>query len=517
MGQRGAILRELGVVAALAAVFVPMSLVRLVDADEGVYLINARMVLEGQLPFHDFHYPQMFLLPYLYAGWMGVAGIGWYSARVFSALLAVGLGWALYRHVAWLGGRRTWGAIAALVFVTSSLAFAWLPLVKTYAFGTLALFLAYGVTCRGPERWRWTLAGALVGLAIDTRLYVVAVVPVLALAAWRQPAPPGPAVSNRVGSPRMRTLGHFSLGLALALLPNLLFILPDPETFFFNVVGHHAIRSDAGLVGAIPQKIAALGTMLGLNGSYGATSLQFTLLALANLALGVSCAALRTPLPLSLQLAGVLLVVSLVPTPTYPQYFTMFLPFMVVAAAELVLAVARETGPGRLRRRLGAALALLVGLHVAIAPIDVWWFTVGGDIVPGVFTRANVKNWTIPAITRVGRAIDEAMPPEATTAISWWPGYFVETRARVIPELANPFTLWFTARLEPGERARRGLLSHADIARRIQQRAVPVVVLGNWVTPGVHGVYRDLIRTSGYSEVQRLGDTEIYRLPDGAR
>jgi dolichyl-phosphate-mannose-protein mannosyltransferase len=489
---------DLGVALGLAAIFVPMALVRLIDADEGIYLINARMVLEGQTPFRDFHYPQMFLLPYLYAGWMALAGVGWYAGRLFSALLAIALGWVLYRHVAFLSGRRIWGVIASLVFATSSLAFVWLPLVKTYAFGTLALFLAYGVLAWGPERFKHLLAGIFAGLAVDTRLYVVAVVPVLAIAAWRHRT-------------RGRALAHLALGLGLALAPNLYFFLPDPDLFVFNIVGHHAIRSDSGLVGAIPQKVQALGNMLGLNGSYGATSLQFTLIALANLALLVSCLSLRRSLPLSLQFAAVLLVVSLVPTPTYPQYFTMFLPFMVVAASELVLDVTREDPPGPVRRVLGAAGALLIGLHVAVAPIDVWWFTVGGDIVPGVFARANVRNWTIPAVKRVGEAIDAAMPPGGTTVISFWPGYFVETRARVLPRLANPNALWYAPRLSPAQRERYQFVSVNELVGHVEAHQVPLVVLGNWLPADAGPAYRALLVKNGYALVTKLGDTEIYR------
>src|SRR5207245_9405636 len=58
----------------MAAVFVPMSLYRLVDGDEGTYLLVSRLVAEGQLPYHDFFYRQMFLLPYVYGAWMQLVG-----------------------------------------------------------------------------------------------------------------------------------------------------------------------------------------------------------------------------------------------------------------------------------------------------------------------------------------------------------------------------------------------------------------------------------------------------------
>src|SRR5437870_13607907 len=65
----------------MAAVFVPMSFFRLVDGDEGTYLLVSRLVIEGQLPYHDFHYPQLFLLPYVYGAWMKLAGYSRYGAR----------------------------------------------------------------------------------------------------------------------------------------------------------------------------------------------------------------------------------------------------------------------------------------------------------------------------------------------------------------------------------------------------------------------------------------------------
>src|SRR5438034_1996854 len=65
----------------LAAVFVPMSLFGLVDGDEGTYLLVSRLVIEGQLPYHDFYYPQMFLLPYVYGAWMTLVGYSWYRSE----------------------------------------------------------------------------------------------------------------------------------------------------------------------------------------------------------------------------------------------------------------------------------------------------------------------------------------------------------------------------------------------------------------------------------------------------
>src|SRR5205809_851572 len=130
---------------ALGSVFVSMALLRLIDADEGIYLFNTRLVLEGKLPYHDFHYPQMPLLLYVYGAWLKVVGLSWYAGRLLSALFATALGVALAHHVGRATGRRAWGVLAAGIFASSAFAFGWLPLVKTYAFATLALFVAYAL------------------------------------------------------------------------------------------------------------------------------------------------------------------------------------------------------------------------------------------------------------------------------------------------------------------------------------------------------------------------------------
>src|SRR5213594_1430 len=129
----------------MAAVFVPMSLYRIVDGDEGTYLLVSRLVVEGRLPYHDFFYPQMFLLPYVYGAWMKLVGYSWYGARLLSAFFSIALGLLLYRQAAHLAGARVWGVLAAVLFTFTSLAFGWYPIIKTFVLPTLLLFAAYAV------------------------------------------------------------------------------------------------------------------------------------------------------------------------------------------------------------------------------------------------------------------------------------------------------------------------------------------------------------------------------------
>jgi len=138
----------------LATVFVPMSVVRFIDADEGAYLLVSRLVVEGRVLYHDFFYPQMYLLPYLYGSWMMLAGYSWYAARLLSAVFCIGLGLLVCRQVTLSVGSRVWGVGAALLLAASGFVFGWYPLVKAYAPATLMIFGAYAVLST-RSRWRW--------------------------------------------------------------------------------------------------------------------------------------------------------------------------------------------------------------------------------------------------------------------------------------------------------------------------------------------------------------------------
>ena len=61
--------------------FAAASRFRFVDADEGAYLTACRLLLEGQVPYGDFFFPQTPFFLYIFAAWGKVFGISWYSTR----------------------------------------------------------------------------------------------------------------------------------------------------------------------------------------------------------------------------------------------------------------------------------------------------------------------------------------------------------------------------------------------------------------------------------------------------
>ena len=484
----------------MALVFVPLSFYRLVDGDEGTYLLVSRLVIEGELPYHDFHYPQMFLLPYVYGAWMKLAGYSWYVARLLSTFFSIALGLLLYRQVAQLARARAWGVLATVIFTFTSLAFGWYTVIKTHALATLLLFAAYAVLST-RSRWKWVASGLLLGLSVACRLYVIGVVPAFLIEIY---------LTEKDLKPRLMQAARFTIGLGLALLPTEFFFLVDPKTFVFNVVGSFLIRTDYSVLGWWEQKALAPRILLGLGIAEGVTSLQFVLLFIVSVASWVSCALLRERLPLASSIAILLSLASFVPTPSYTQYFCMPVPFLIVGAVVFCAALTRESAAPRLRH----LLASLAVVYLLVSPLDLYRYTISGVMVPGVRTLDRVTDWRLTTIRAVGRAIDREVRPERPLVISFWPGYFVETRATIMPGMENHFALMFSERVTSREAIQFKLMSYPMLLGHLERHTVDVVVLGNWIDWTAHmELIRDQLLKSGYVLKERIAQAELYTLP----
>lgn len=483
--------------AILAAVFVPMSIFRLVDADEGAYLIAAKLVMQGKLLYHDFSYPQMPLLPYLHAVWMKIFGSSWYAGRLLSALLSVALGLAVYQQIVRLTTRPALAFLSTIGFAFTGLAFSWYPLVKTFVFPTLLIFLSYAVLDSGA-RWKYVWSGLFLGLAVDTRVYVAIVVLTLSMEVVRRES--GYAIA--------RGLGLMAAGLAVALAPNLLLFVINPDTFVFNVFGHHAIRwPGAGAIGDFRQKLAAIFTIFGLEDTEGATSAQFIVLFFLTATLLVSRLRMRQPIPPSVSIAMLLLFVSLLPTPVYTQYACLPVPFMIVNAALLIGDLTGEGAPTSVAgRRLTHALLLLLAAYVAVSVVDVDRYVVGRETAPSL----RPEDWRIPTINRVAKSIDRHISPDNPVVITWWPGYLIESNATILPRTENHFNLWYSIHLNPDDVGRYNYISFEELVWHLEHHTASVVVLGNWVFD-VKARYQQILGRHGYVVVDRIGTAEVYR------
>ena len=477
---------DAAVVIGLFAFFAVLAARRPVDVDEGSYLLAAKLALDGVVPYSDFLYVQMPLLPYVYGGWAVLVGESWVWARVLSACFAAALGTLLYRDLALRFGRRFAGLGLAL-YLASPLVFTWYATVKTYALSTLFLFGAYALVVRGSSasRARWFGAGVLVALAIDTRLVFAVVLPAVVWAAWRV------QVSGR--TPRLVALVG---GLLVGLIPALVFLTIDPSRFVFGNLGYHGARNPEGLLGNVDQKLEVAAGMLGFS--------PYLLLLLGALVAGVVLHRIEGRVPLSVLLGGSLSVGSLAPTPTYDQYFCTAVPFLAVASVELAAAIRDRSGlktDAMLRHVAWSAAALTLTVYVGLGAYNL-------VSLVGSTSRTFAR---IDSIERVAAIVDERTRPGEQVLTSW-PGYLFGTHARPVPGTENDFAAHAALELSPSEADRHQLATGVELESQIRERRPRVVVFKVWHELPPKPDWDELAESSGYRLVEDVDSVRIYEL-----
>jgi hypothetical protein len=482
---RSRALGDVAVVAVQALVLVPLAIWRYVDIDEGTYLAAAKLALRGDVPYHDFLYVQMPLLPYVYGVWGVATGESWYAARLLSVAFATGVGLLLYRHARPRFGPRT-ASLGLLLFAGSGLVLAWYPTVKTYALSTLLLFAAYVLVERaGISRARWLACGLLLGLAVDVRLIFASALPAFAVAAARH------------GRGRLTALG---VGFAAGLLPSIVLFVVDPSRFFFDNVRYHSTKSAGGsLVGDLDQKGRTVLNILGIGTPDGGMP-QFLLLFAAAAAAAVLLFALERRVSLALSIAALLGVASLLPTPTYGQYLCTVVPFLVIGVLELVAALGARASVAAdepLRRALLGAGAALVAVYLLLGAVDA-----------SRYIRRSTE-LRIARVEETAAAVNARTRPGERVLMSW-PGYAWGSHALPVHGLETDFAPSSAASLSEAEAQRYRMASVADVERMVAERRTHLLVYQNWDVPPPAPDWQGAIVRGGYRLIATVDTTKIY-------
>jgi hypothetical protein len=102
--------------------------------------------------------------------------------------------------------------------------------------------------------------------------------------------------------------------------------------------------------------------------------------------------------------------------------------------------------------------------------------------------------------------------------LTWWPGYALETRTKIVPGMEDQFGLrvgYYVS--DPQMRKRLHVLNQDDVDRMIRQREPAIVVVGLWA--GIESragrkYYERLLAQCGYVAADHFGTTVIYALPN---
>jgi hypothetical protein len=460
---------------------------RLVDPDEGFYTVASKLVAENEIPYVDFFYQQAPLLPFVYGLWIKVFGASWLSVRMLSALIAAATGALIYSYIH-RETRSVLTASAALaLFVSSGLVATWFPIVKTFALAALFVVGCFTALCWPPVRlgpFRLGFAGCLLGLAGATRIFLVILAPIFLV--WI-------VVQSRTRNAALANAAWFLFGCAIGFSPCLALFVYSPDVFLFNNLGYHALRTPSGLIGAWEQKFRTLFHLLYLSEDAG---LQLTALATVS---GLIFFYPRGAGLLAFAVAVALGIVSLLPTPTYTQYFSLCMPFLIVSAtlgAFEFFATANLSPAARRRLNLAAAAGIAAFALSAIPSL-------------AFYLRACDQS---PArIREVSKAIDRLAAP-GEPVISIWPGFLFECQAKVVPPFGNDYGWEAGWQVSPEARLKYKVGDPYKMGEFFNGRTSRIVVFGNDIIFRDSASFGAALRRAGYHSVATFGDTDIFVL-----
>ena len=475
---------------------------RMIDPDEGFYLESSKLVSEGQIPYFSFFFQQGPLVPFLYGSWVKIFGATWPAGRGLSALMAAAIGWLTFLYI-YRETRSLLAAIAALaLYVTCGFILAWFTVVKTYVATAFFLFVSYIVLCWPPLRLsssRLVAAGLLFGLATAARSYVIVLAPVFLV--WILTAVPR-------GKGRIQSVVWFLVGFAVGYSPCIILFLSSPDVFLFDNLGYHAIRSSGGLIGDWDQKISTLLEMVHLRPDDGLqltalTVVSFMMLSYLRRASGAGLLALAS--------AATLALVSLLPTPTFPQYFALCMPFLIVSATLGVFFAASEFSPPVQWR---ANIAVVVGLAAfglsAFPSIRFFLHSYKSYYADGI----HYADFSLTNVRQVSNAVDRLAATSEEVA-SFWPGYLFQTRANILPPFNNDFGWVAGAKLTPEARLKYKVGSPSEIEPLLDAHTPRIVVVGNQFAGGVPEIddYKRMLAENGYTVAETVGGAEVFVHP----
>ncbi len=479
---------------------------RLIDGDEGYYLEASRLVMEQKIPYLDFFFPQTPLLPYAYGLWMKLFGMTWYSARSCSAALTTILGMFIYEHIYRETHKWFAGLAAVILFASSVYIFAWYPIAKTYSLSGLLLFAVYVILAQlnqSSSLWLIVVAGVLFGLSVDARLFMAGLAPLFIWWVLQK--------SNR--SDRILRLLCFVGALSISVSPLLYLFFAHYKIFIFNNIGFHALRSNDGLVGNFWQKIKTV-ALIFVNGHlrFGENGIQLIILLSFSLAVNFPPRKAKNANVLALLIALALGLISLLPTPTWIQYFCITVPYLIVASvcptADWMYSL--RSGPRRRMAALAGLAVLLIFVASGSPSFRRYLFT--GQDVMGVFTAAAAPNWTLENASAVSQAIDGLATPKEKIA-GFWPGYTFASYADPYPGFEDDFARQVSSKLTLDQVRNYHNITRGIIEAAIVAHAFRLAVVGNQlVDDGARAKYEQLLRANGYTEAQKIGDASIYAL-----
>ncbi len=456
---------------------------RIIDADEGFYLAAAQRVADGMLPYHDFFFPQMPLLPFTFFGLSGWGINSLLVLRIIAAVAGILTTYTMFRIVADNLKNLKLANIAAFLVAFSGLSLNWHTTFKPYAFVDLFLLASFGLLLKArseDSRFEWSVFASMLalGLAINFRSIFAVLIPVYGYFFF--------TALPRHGATVGKTTLFALAGLMIPSLPALYLVASGFDQFWFNNLIFHLHREPISPFSALiihklenvakflilPQTVLLLGMVL--------ASIYFLRSKL------VSQADIYRP---ATAVALVIFAVYTIPTPTHLQYFQQTLPYLIILALPTAEFFRRYDSS-----KLITASAGLIYL-VGIFPF-VYLFMVS--------PREQDLRTTWPHIESVISRIEEETFP-SDTLLTEWAGYGALSGRKQLPG-SEHVGFYFPLEVDRQVYRDNHLLTNSDIVTALDERRPRMVVIDYQIYPEWEPSLK-----ANYNLIEKTGDTFLYK------
>ncbi len=407
------------------------------DHNEHMYIVASVFVKEGKDLYKDFAYVQMPYLPLLYGYFFKLVNISSFYllwGKLFSFLF-FGISAVAIFGISWHISKQVFFSISLLLlFLLNETILRAAQEVSNYiipiGFSLLGTYL-FIISSRRTKLVPLGIffAGLCIAFAAGTRLlYVVTVPPFLITALF---FPRSMEFSKRLGI----ILFPFVGGIVVGLLPVINFLIRDPQLFILNNLEYHVINTDYRNLTEYSLNMS-LFSKLTFGGQifFKADNLILILsifFILANLRTkSFNPSQAINSITLGLALAFLLFLFSTVaiffPTPIFPEYFAMPIPFLFVFIICLYTWVIRAEQKFR---------------YILVIFVLVSAFYSGSSMLKAIFDLTNLENWagfiTYNRANKIQYALRDLENKKIATLS---PGFVIEANLPIYEEFSTgPF------------------------------------------------------------------------------
>ncbi len=423
---------------------------RLIAKDEGFYNLAAKLVSQGNELYTDFFFPQTPLTAYIYGFFYKIFGNSWYQGRILTGLFTTLLAALLFNFLL----RRLnmkYAIFGLIAFLSSNFVFPWYVVIQTYSLSVFYVFLAFFLFSLGEEKENkvfYLFSGICFGLSVSSRLFFLGLAPFVLMY----------ILLNK----KYKSIFPLVLGALAGLTPLFYFAIKNWDIFYFNNYGYHAIRSTTSFDTNLKHNLRILKVIFGVVESVKFKCLQLPILLYLSIISFFFSLFKKLKIDLCVYIAFGLFVLNFIPTPSYVQYFSTLIPFLII----IVLFFIHTLYNSNLSKMVINVIILpCLILFFYKLPSDFLRYTKTGEGVIGIRDQDNAKHWNISHIKAISKKINE-ITKSGEVVFSLWPGYLFETDAVPMKGLENHFGHKVSNRLSAVEKDKYVILGEKEALKK---------------------------------------------------